>query len=161
MLNCEFKKSDDGGAMLVAGELTAKHAAELRNAFVKALVDADRIDMDFGNVTAADLSCLQLLCSAHRTAQRLNKRLCFVGRAPDALTAAMEEAGFPCFAGCSLDCGRGCGARRAMVLRSSRGPIVEASPCLGIGRRRVANSAIGSCGSRRSTPSCSPFHAAA
>jgi anti-anti-sigma regulatory factor len=91
------------------GEFTASQMQEARKLFIKSLIDSDDVVVDFREITAADLTCLQLLCSAHRSAGRLHKRFRFAGNArPPALNSAAEAAGFLRACGCSRDIGQSC-----------------------------------------------------
>ena len=75
---------------------------------IKALIDADRVDVVFGSVTDMDISCLQLLCSAHRSASRMKKQLSLSGDWPELLKQTVEEAGYVRLAGCRLDVNHSC-----------------------------------------------------
>lgn len=90
------------------GEITLPHAEELRSALIKAIIDSDKIAIDMENVVDIDLSCLQLLCSAHRSAARLNKPLFFTGNLPKSFKDIMSAAGFNRVTGCKLDTGKSC-----------------------------------------------------
>lgn len=98
-----FEKSGDKGVLKFEGELTLTYASEMRAALIKALIDADHVGIDFGSVTEADLSCLQLLCSAHRTSLKLNKHLIFVGSLPRQLIETVNAAGYSRSSGCTRD----------------------------------------------------------
>ncbi len=89
--------------MTLDGDLTLSQAGELRTLLIKALINADRVVLEFGSVTDIDLSALQLLCSAHRSAVRLNKQLIFSGEWPGLFKQAVSDAGYARFAGCHLD----------------------------------------------------------
>ncbi len=105
----KFEASGSDKWLLVfEGEKTILQADELRKILIKALIDANHVEMDFEKATAVDLSCLQLLCSAHRSAVRLNKRLMFAGGRPEVLKQAMEAAGYSRVIGCQLDCEKSC-----------------------------------------------------
>ncbi len=103
-----FERSGSRGVLTFDGELTLKHANEIRTAFIKALIDGDQVEIDLGNATEADLSCLQLLCSAHRTSLKLNKRLNFIGSLPRHFREAAEAAGYSRSSGCTKDCEQSC-----------------------------------------------------
>lgn len=105
---CVFEKSVDRAVVTVTGTLTAGDVEELRSLLIKALIDADRVELDAAKVTAADLSCLQLLCSAHRSAVRLNKVLTLAGGLSKALKEAAESAGYLRHIGCRLDREKDC-----------------------------------------------------
>ncbi len=61
-------------------------------ALIKALVDSDRVEVKLGEVAEADLACLQLLCSAHRTAVTLKKRFAVAGARPEKFKQALLGA---------------------------------------------------------------------
>jgi len=100
--------SNDRGTITLDGDLTLPHTEELRGLFLKALVNADDVSLRFADVHEVDLSCLQVLCSAHRSAVRLRKQLRFDGEPPEALKSAVLAAGFSRLKGCKLDCGESC-----------------------------------------------------
>lgn len=102
------KESGDKRSILLDGDLTLQNAESLRKAFLKALVESDNVSLVFKNVRNVDLSCLQLLCSAHRSAARLQKRLAIEGAVPKALKDAADEAGYCRLKGCKLDRDESC-----------------------------------------------------
>ena len=58
-----------GDVVIVAGgQLTFSHAVRLHKELLEAFADAGRVDLFLHDVREADLSFLQLLCAAHRTA---------------------------------------------------------------------------------------------
>ncbi len=103
-----FEQTGNQGDLTLDGDLTLSQAGELRTLLIKALINADRVVLDFGSVTDIDLSALQLLCSAHRSAVRLNKQLIFSGEWPGLFKQAVNDAGYARFAGCHLDCENSC-----------------------------------------------------
>ena len=103
-----LKRSGDTRIVLLEGDLTLPQAPEIRTAFMKALVEADDVLICFGNVRELDLSCLQLLCSAHRSAARLKKRVRFEGDVPKKLYDAADIAGYSHLKGCKFDAGKSC-----------------------------------------------------
>jgi len=103
------KKSADKSEVTLQGDLTIRSAGEIKNAFTRAIVEADEVTVNFGDVSDVDLTCLQLLCSAHRSATRLNKRFLMAGTdRPEVFLSIVEAAGFSRSMGCSLDCGKNC-----------------------------------------------------
>lgn len=99
-MSAEFTKSDDKGSILLEGDLTLPHAEDMRKAFMKAILDTDTITVSFGNVRDIDLTCLQLLCSAHRSAARFNKQIAFSGILPPLVRKAVVTAGYSHLRGC-------------------------------------------------------------
>jgi ABC-type transporter Mla MlaB component len=107
-MGATLKQSGDTRIVLLEGELTLQQASEIRTAFIKALVESDNVLVRFGNVRELDLSCLQLLCSAHRSAARLKKRVRFEGDIPRKLSDAADTAGYSHLKGCELDTENSC-----------------------------------------------------
>jgi anti-anti-sigma regulatory factor len=103
-----FTRTGNKGVVTLDGDVTLPQAEELRRVLIKALVDADEVALDMEKVQNVDLSCLQLLCSAHRSASRFTKKLFFSGSPPKALKDAVEAAGFSRVTGCRLDCDKSC-----------------------------------------------------
>jgi anti-anti-sigma regulatory factor len=103
-----FTRTGNKGVVTVDGDATLQQAEELRRVLIKALVDADEVSLDMDKVEKVDLSCLQLLCSAHRSATRFKKKFAFSGCPPQALREAVEASGFSRVTGCRLDCDKSC-----------------------------------------------------
>ena len=103
-----FTRTGDKGVVTLDGEVTLQQAEELRRVLIKALVDAEEVSLDMEKVEKVDLSCLQLLCSAHRSATRFKKKFAFSGCPPQALRDAVEISGFSRVTGCKLDCDKSC-----------------------------------------------------
>ena len=90
-----FTSNDnDTGTLRLEGDLTIERTTKLLEVLRHALAVSDRIVVEFGEVSTVDLSFLQLLCSAHRTAVAKGKQFFFAGDRPDFLSDAAEQAGF-------------------------------------------------------------------
>jgi anti-anti-sigma regulatory factor len=107
-MTAQFDQSGKAGVLTLDGELTLEHADEIRSSLIKAIINADQVTLNFEKATRADLACLQLLCSAHRTSTRLNKRMTFSGHRPEVLSRAAIDAGFARCTGCDLDRQKSC-----------------------------------------------------
>jgi anti-anti-sigma regulatory factor len=107
-MGATLRQSGDTRIVLLEGDLTLHQAPEIRTAFMKALVEADEVFIRFGNVGEIDLSCLQLLCSAHRSAARLRKRVRFEAGIPKKLSDTADAAGYSRLKGCKLDTEKSC-----------------------------------------------------
>lgn len=90
------------------GDVNVSRAAELKDALLKSLEKAESIEINLNDVTAIDLSCLQLLCSAHRTAVKEGKTLIIKDQDLPLYVEARKNAGFmyskPCRLVTSKDC---------------------------------------------------------
>jgi ABC-type transporter Mla MlaB component len=101
-MHSEKELPDDGHVLTLKGELTITHAETLKTMLSEALQDTNRVQVELAEVSAVDLSCLQLLCSAHRTAAALGKALTLGGEIPPMLHQAMKTAGFTRQKGCAF-----------------------------------------------------------
>ncbi len=99
-----------GGKCVITfnGEATRQQAHELRTSFIKMLIDFDEVTVDLRGADRVDLPLLQLLCSAHRSAARLSKRLVFAGARPEFLEQTASSAGYLRQTGCRFDRDKTC-----------------------------------------------------
>lgn len=107
-MDFNIEQSGAVGVMTIGGELTIRHADELRAALMRSLDAVDHLILNLDRVTEFDLSCLQLLCSAHRTSTKMKKQLTINANQSDALRKVIEAAGFLRHIGCALDCNKSC-----------------------------------------------------
>ncbi|HSQ78774.1 MAG TPA: STAS domain-containing protein [Nitrospirota bacterium] len=109
-MDLTFRDQQSGkqGNITLDGNLTVSQAGEVRMLLIKALIDAEQVRVDFGSVTDIDLSCLQLLCSAHRSASRMKKSVSLSDDWPELFKKTVEEAGYSRLAGCHLDVDHSC-----------------------------------------------------
>ena len=85
----------EGKAILsLDGKLTVDRAADLKDALLKSLKKSDTIEINLTKVSSIDLSCLQLLCSAHRSAAKEGKVLAVKDPASPVFLDARKNAGF-------------------------------------------------------------------
>lgn len=101
-------RSGEEAILTLSGDVTLEHADEMRLALIKALIDNGIVILAFGSLTRVDLSCLQLLCSAHRSAVRMNKRFVFSGSWPELFKQCVEDAGYVRCSGCHRDMDNSC-----------------------------------------------------
>lgn len=93
----------ESGKLILTGDLTVSHVAETRGQIAGALQKVKVLTVDCGQAPQADLSLLQLLCSAHRTAIKLNKTFELTKDSPAALQKAIDDNGYRRSTGCVLD----------------------------------------------------------
>ncbi len=108
MIDVNIKYSEDSGMLTLGGELTIGQAVDIKKALMTALGNTDRLIVDLENVGEADLTCLQLLCSAHRMCIRLNKRLILSGNRSEEFRNSCKASGFRRHTGCVLDAQASC-----------------------------------------------------
>jgi ABC-type transporter Mla MlaB component len=101
-MNSEKESPGEGHVVTLTGELTIACAEELKAKLSQLLQKFADIRIQLVDVSAVDLSWLQLLCSAHRTAAALGKALTLEGEMPPLLRQAMRHAGFTRQKGCAF-----------------------------------------------------------
>jgi len=108
MLKIDVTKEGARGVVEVEGELTVQAAGEFREAMINALQTFDEVYVNVEKVTTVDVTCFQILCSAHRTAVRSKKSLVCSGELPEEFRKAAMEAGYIRSSGCAFDCADVC-----------------------------------------------------
>jgi ABC-type transporter Mla MlaB component len=101
-------KDDEYGRLVLEGELTLQQVRPLHEELRSSMGNVRKLDVDISGVEEADLSFLQLLCSAHRTAVKTGKTLNLIEDIPEVVRQAMELNGYSGQNNCSLDIGRTC-----------------------------------------------------
>ena len=86
-----------------AGDLTIRRIAELKGQVEQALATATDISIAIAADAESDMTILQLLCAAHRTAARQGKSLQLCGEIPEQFRMVMNLAGFSRHIGCARD----------------------------------------------------------
>ena len=104
-----FRENDDAcGRLVLEGELNLCRIRQLHEELRSSMENVRKLDVDISGVVEADLSFLQLLCSAHRTAVKTGKTLNLMNDIPEAVRQAMEANGYSRQNSCSLDIGKTC-----------------------------------------------------
>lgn len=105
-----FRVEDPGniGVLVVEGEVGMENAEELKSNLICALHSVEKVFVNVENVSEVDESCLELLCSAHRTSLRLQKTFAFNGAVPEQLRRIITDAGFKRNLGCLPDVCKTC-----------------------------------------------------
>lgn len=78
----------------IDGDFTLPHIGEIKNALLQALDAQDLINLDIGEVSHADISCLQLFCSLHKSLDKRNKTLNITKRPPTLFADLLARAGY-------------------------------------------------------------------
>ncbi len=92
---------ESGTVLTLNGELTLPHAPVLRDALVESLSRGKNVTVRFLRVGEIDLSCLQLLCSSHRTAVEKGLSLTLDMEDRELFERFRTAAGFVRARGCS------------------------------------------------------------
>ena len=108
MISFEMANKGEAGILILDGDLTVQRAGELRAALMDSISRADNIVLNLERVTGFDLSCLQLLCAAHRSAEKLCKRLTVADTKSGLFRRVVEDAGYARHSGCIMDPATNC-----------------------------------------------------
>ena len=105
-----FKVEQSGKKKILTidGALTVDNVSELRNILEDLIDTADNVVLNVANVTEADMFCVQLLCSAHKTSIELKKSLALSGNCSEAFRKAVRDSGYSQHKGCKLDTNESC-----------------------------------------------------
>lgn len=93
MLTVVLQGTGDEKTLAVKGDLTIVHATELKEALTGAFAGASKVEIYLEGVTGADLSGLQLISSAWKSAACMDKGVRLASCSEVFLSAA-ETAGF-------------------------------------------------------------------
>jgi|WetSurMetagenome_2_1015567.scaffolds.fasta_scaffold112457_2 anti-anti-sigma regulatory factor len=98
----------EGIVIELDGKLDIQRALELKEKLFGAHQAEGGVTIDFGRVTGADVSGLQLLCSLHGTLSVENRQMTLCGAMPEGLKQAVRESGYARERGCVKDRNRTC-----------------------------------------------------
>jgi len=101
-------QTEETGVLTLNGELTIQRAGEIKEILQKSIKSADKLEIRLENVADIDLSCLQLLCSAHRTALNLEKNITLVNGGSELYHQAVKYAGYDKSRGCPNNSQKNC-----------------------------------------------------
>lgn len=106
----EFQIEDSGkyGELTLEGEICIQRANELKTALIRALDSFDDVVLNIERVTDVDISCLQLLCSAHRTAIGLKKSITCSNEPSQVFNQVLVNSGLNRLNGCFPDQNKNC-----------------------------------------------------
>jgi anti-anti-sigma factor len=100
--------SERRGTLELEGELTIEVAEELKAILLQALQGTESLTIDLERVTAADLSCLQLLCSAYRSCGRVDGQLILRAHDSELFNQLLKDSGYCKTAKCPVAPARNC-----------------------------------------------------
>lgn len=106
-MNCSLEQSEETAKLFISGAMTIEDAANLKTTIAGIVADSALIEIDLSATGTTDLSCLQVLCAAHRSAVLAGKKL-VLRNAPEDLRTCLEDAGFPRQTGCLQQDGETC-----------------------------------------------------
>jgi two-component system chemotaxis sensor kinase CheA len=80
--------------LALTGAMSVREAAQTKADVLAALAEPGDLLLDCAGVTQADLSFIQIILAAHRSARALGKRLALAASPVAALRQALERGGF-------------------------------------------------------------------
>ena len=107
-MNIDIESTENMVVLRLGGEAVIESAIELKEAFLKSMAQGDDILVDIEKVTAADLSFLQLLCSAHHSCLKSEKKMRLGGIRPAVYNRIVKNAGYSRRRGCDRDMEQSC-----------------------------------------------------
>ena len=93
MIDFIIDESEETGILKIDGALTIDEVETFKTAVQMAIGRVKKVIIDLENMTEISLACLQLLCSAHKTASRDNKCIVLWEKIPKAFKNTAFEAG--------------------------------------------------------------------
>ncbi len=108
MLDFSIKEEEKIKTLTINGDLTIQNAAALQGILLSSIEDTETLVINIENITGADLSCLQMLYSAHATGNKSGKHLRLSGNCPEVFTEAAKDAGYLSDKDCGLNCDETC-----------------------------------------------------
>ena len=93
-MSFRIAESEVPGRLLLGGQLTVEHAAKIREELIRAFQQAERVVLTVGEDAVPDLSFLQLLCAARRTALQEKKSFELDSAAAPKVHVLLQEAGY-------------------------------------------------------------------
>ncbi len=104
----ETEKPGESGTIAVNGPLDISRAKEARDALLRALEEVKTLVVDLAGLTDADITTLQVLCSAHLYCLKTGKKISIQGEVPGVLRELIDQSGYRrrlgCKAGGEEDC---------------------------------------------------------
>jgi anti-anti-sigma regulatory factor len=100
MADIKKKIEGDRATLVLGGELTVRHAQQLKAALLDAMQGFPHVEVVLGKIDDLDSSFPQLLCSAHRTAAEQQKQMTVTGADQERFADLLRRAGFTRQTGC-------------------------------------------------------------
>ncbi len=107
-MNRQGDETSQAGTLILEGDLNIQRAVELKDLLMRSRELNESLLLKTEKVIGADVSCLQVLCSAHRTWMKSGRHLAVEGRLSAALAKAADDAGYRRERGCMHDQQRSC-----------------------------------------------------
>jgi ABC-type transporter Mla MlaB component len=100
MGNTRKDKKPANTTVVIKGDATIAAVGRLKKELTEALAAAQEVQVQLQNITAVDVTLLQLLCAAHRSAAEQKKGLTVTGGKQELFAQLLRKAGFLRHMGC-------------------------------------------------------------
>ncbi|MCX7965642.1 MAG: STAS domain-containing protein [Syntrophorhabdaceae bacterium] len=97
------RKNINEKVLRFSGDLTVINAEKIKSQILHSIQDTDHLVLNLTDITDMDISFLQILCSAHKTALNSGKFITIDGDSFNTIKPHMERSGFFRHLGCSKD----------------------------------------------------------
>jgi anti-anti-sigma regulatory factor len=104
----EIDESGDQATITVRGAIGIAGACMLRDALLPIQDRWSSLIVNLEDMTEIDVSGLQLLCAAHRTAVKLHKQVTLTGHLAESVHQSAANAGFLKEQACAMGGGQAC-----------------------------------------------------
>jgi ABC-type transporter Mla MlaB component len=103
MFESRMEDNEKSKVLALSGDLTVSNAALFKTALAEAMKNADNLVLNLNGIIGADLSCLQIICSAHKKAINSNRSIKIDDNPSIIFEDALRGSGFLRQKGCLLD----------------------------------------------------------
>lgn len=104
-MKLELTRSGEGARLVAGGRLTASVSGRFRDALLEAFSGSRRVELALRGVEETDLTFLQLLCAAHRSAASRSVEFAVTGlEGAPSVCRLVREAGVARDEGCPDQC---------------------------------------------------------
>lgn len=93
MAEMHIQEKDGTLTLKVQGPMSIIDATTLRSLLLEALSSRRDLSLDLSGADSIDLSCVQVLCSAHRTFSRVNMKIVLCTGMPQGIVNAIATLG--------------------------------------------------------------------
>lgn len=76
------------------GECSVEFSSELSSQLLDGFKNYSHLELSLNQITEADLTIIQLLCSAHKSSQSGSKDIRIIDQVPDSVSNTMLRAGY-------------------------------------------------------------------
>ncbi|MCX5811956.1 MAG: STAS domain-containing protein [Proteobacteria bacterium] len=103
MFESRIEDNEKSKVLALSGDLTVSNAELFKITLIDAMKNADNLVLNLTGITGADISCLQIVCSAHKKAINSNRSIIIDDNPSIIFKDALRNSGFLRQKGCLSD----------------------------------------------------------